>query len=117
MIRVGDDCDVDTIGSLLADECARTILTETATEPLSAEELSERCEVSPPTVYRRLNELEEYNLVTKQTHPDAEGHHYNVYTATLDRIVVELTEDGLTLRLARRERMADRFTQFIGDMR
>ena len=114
---MGDDCDVDTIGSLLADECARTILTETATERLSAEELSERCEVSPPTVYRRLNELEEYNLVTKQTHPDAEGHHYNVYTATLDRIVVELTEDGLTLRLARRERMADRFTQFIGDMR
>ena len=116
-MRVDDDRDVAAISSLLADECARTILTETATKPLSAKELSERCEVSPPTVYRRLDELEEYNLVNEQTHPDAEGHHYNVYTATLDRIVVELTEDGFTLRLARRERMADRFTQFIGDMR
>ena len=116
-MRVGDNCDVDAISSLLADECVRTILTETATEALSAEELSERCEVSPPTVYRRLHKLEGYNLVNKQTHPDAERHHYNVYTATLDRVVVKLTEDGLILRLARRERMVDRFTQFIGDMR
>ena len=114
---MGDDCDVDAIGSLLADECARTILIETVTEALSAEELSERCGVSPPTVYRRLDELEEHGLVSKQTHPGVEGHHYNVYTATLDRIVVELTEDGLSLRLARRDRMADRFTRFIGDMR
>lgn len=113
---MGDDNDVAAISSLLADECARTILTATATEPLSAEDLCERCEVSPPTVYRRLNDLEAYDLVDEQTQPDADGHHYSVYTATLDRLVITLTDDGLTLRLARRERMADRFTQFIEDI-
>lgn len=112
-----DDRDVAAITALLADECARTILAETTTQPLSAEELSERCDVSPPTVYRRLHELDEHNLVSEQTRLDAEGHHYKVYTATLDRIVVELTEDGFALRLIRRERMADRFTKFIEDMR
>ncbi|WP_233553977.1 winged helix-turn-helix domain-containing protein [Halococcus sp. IIIV-5B] len=114
---MGDDSDVDAIGSLLADECARTILTETVEEALSAEELSDRCGVSPPTIYRRLEALEAHDLISKRTQPDADGHHYNVYTATLDRIEVDLTEDGLHLRLTRRDRMADRFTQFIGDMR
>jgi predicted transcriptional regulator len=116
-MSVDDDCDVATIGGLLADECARTILTETTTEFLSAEELGERCDMSPPTVYRRLDELEEYGLVAEQTRASAEGHHYKVYTATLDRVVVDLTDDGFALRLTRRERMADRFTQFIEDMR
>lgn len=105
------------VAELLADDCARTILVETAAEPMSAEELSEACGVSPQTVYRRLEDLEAYDLVDREVRPDAEGHHYGVYTATLDRLVVDLSPDGLDLRLTRRDRMADRFTRFIEEMR
>lgn len=109
--------DVTAVAELLADDCAQTILAETTTEPKSAEELSEACDVSPQTVYRRLDDLQEYDLVTEELRPDAEGHHYKVYAATLDQVVVDLTPDGLDLRLTRRDRMADRFTHFIEEMR
>ncbi|WP_436930451.1 ArsR/SmtB family transcription factor [Halosimplex halobium] len=112
-----EDTDVDTVASLLGDDCARTILEATAAEPLSAEELAERCSVSGPTVYRRLETLREQDLVAEQTRVDDDGHHYKVYTATLDRAVVDLTEDGFEIRLSRTGRMADRFTEFVEDLR
>ena len=53
----GADDEVREIASLLADDCAQTILIETANEPMSADELSEVCDVSPQTIYRRLDDL------------------------------------------------------------
>lgn len=112
-----DDHTMAAIAELLADECARTILAETTVKPMSAETLSEQCDVSPQTVYRRLDDLKRYNLVAEQTQLDTGGHHYKIYTATLDRIVVNLTTDGFELQLTRHERMADQFTQIIEGMR
>ncbi|RYJ08725.1 HTH domain-containing protein [Halogeometricum borinquense] len=108
---------MDAIATLLADECARTILYETLNEPMSAEALSEQCDVSPQTVYRRLDDLKEHNLIAEQTRLSPAGHHYKVYAATLNQVVVDLTTDGFEIRVTRRERMADKFTQFIEDMR
>lgn len=112
-----EDEDVREIASLLADECAQKILIEIVTESMSAEELSNVCDVSPQTVYRRLEALAEQDLITEDIQPDSEGHHYKVYTATLDRVVVDLTPDGFELTLSRRDRIADRFTQFIDEVR
>lgn len=113
---MSDDRDVAAVAALIADECARTILTATTTEPMSAEALSERCDVSTPTVYRRLETLEEYDLVSERTQLAADGHHYSVYFATLDRVAIDLTDEGFSLQVTRRERMADRFTQFVEEM-
>jgi len=112
-MRVDDERDLATITELLADEVVRTILEATLEEPLSAEQLSDRCGVSPATVYRRLETLDDYDLVATRTQPDADGHHYQVYTATLDRVVLDLTPEGFELRVTRRQRMADRFTDFV----
>lgn len=112
-----EDRDLAPVAALLADDCARTILEETAATPHSVAELDERCGASRPTIYRRLEQLEAQDLVDVQTRPDDAGHHYKVYRAALDRVVVELTDDGFELRLARRDRMADRFTRFVEDLR
>lgn len=112
-----DDCDVATIGALLADACARTILAASATEPMSAEELSRRCEVSTPTIYRRLERLQKHDLISEQTRPAADGHHYKVYSARLDHVDIDLTSDGFTIQLTRREGMADRFTRFVEELK
>lgn len=111
------DRDVASIAALLADDCARTILEETATRARSVEELDERCEASRPTIYRRLAELVDADLLEVRTEPGEGGHHYKVYRASLDRVVVDLDDDGFELRVARRNRMADRFTRFVEDMR
>lgn len=116
-MNVDEECDTATIATLLGDECARTILEETVTQPLSAKELSHRCDVSTPTVYRRLETLRELDLVREETNPATDGNHHKVYTATLDHLTIDLTKDGCVLHLTRRERMADRFTRFIEDMK
>ena len=111
------DEDVREIGALLADETTQQILIETTTEPMSADELSDACDISPQTVYRRLEDLIEYDMVTDDLKIDDDGHHYKVYTATLDRVTIELTADGFTVDLSLRERMAARFTQFVDEVR
>lgn len=111
--RVTDEMDAAALGSLLADDCARTILEATAREPQSAEALAERCEASKTTVYRRLEELEEHDLVEVRQRPEDRGHHYKVYAACLDRAVITLTQDGIELSVTRRDRMTERFRQFV----
>lgn len=105
--------DVAALGSLLADDCARTILESTASEPQSASALVQQCDASKTTVYRRLEELEDHGLVAVRQQPDEDGHHYKMYAARLDRAVITLTQDGLKLSLSRRDRMTERFTRFI----
>ena len=105
--------DVTDVIRLLDDDCARQILIETMNESLSANELEDRCGVSEPTIYRRLEELREHGLVDEGTQVAADGHHYSVYRAALDRVEVDLTESGLDITITKREGMADRFTDFI----
>lgn len=110
---VDGDRELATVTDLLADEVVRTILETTVEEWLSADALADQCEVSPTTVYRRLEDLVEYDLVAVRTEPDDEGHHYKVYTARLDQAVLDLTTEGFEVRVTRRQRMADRFTEFV----
>lgn len=108
--------DVDNpeaLADLLGDDCVRTILVEAKREPCSAEELSDRAGVSEPTVYRRLEQLREYDLVTEDVEPVTDGKNFSVYRTKLDGIELELTEDGFEITVSRREQMADRFTRFV----
>ena len=110
---VSDVRDPEALADLLGDECARTILIEAKKEPRSAAELSDCAGVSEPTVYRRLEQLREYDLVTEDIQPVTDGKNYKLYRTKLDGIELDLSEDGFDITVSRRERMADRFTQFI----
>lgn len=111
------DDDVHRLGAVLADETARTILTEASQEPMSASTLSERCGVSEPTIYRRLEDLRACDLLVERTEVDTTGgHHRTVYATNLDRITVALRDGELTVRVDRREDLADRFTRLIEGM-
>lgn len=116
MTNANGEKAVNDVIRLLDDDCARQILVETTSEPMSANELSERCDVSLPTIYRRIEELSEHELINEQTRAAPDGHHYSVYAAALDRVEIDITEDGLEVDLTTRERMADRFTIFIEDV-
>jgi predicted ArsR family transcriptional regulator len=105
--------DPEALADLLGDECARTILVEAKTEPRTAAELSDCAGVSKPTVYRRLERLREYDLVTETIQPVTDGKNYKLYQTELDGIELNLSEDGFEITVSRRSRMADRFTQFV----
>lgn len=112
---MNEDCAIEDVAAVLEDETARTILTATSVEPMSATALSERCGVSEPTIYRRLEDLRKCNLVEAQTRPDlGGGHHEKVYHPRLERVAVTLESGELQLHIERREEtMADRFTELV----
>ncbi len=111
---MSEDSDLEAVAALLEDKTARRILTETSSQPMSASDLSERCEASTPTVYRRLDDLRECDLLVETMEPDPSGgHHHTLYSTNLERIVVEVENGSLRLEIDRRETMADRFTRIV----
>lgn len=110
---MSDVRDPEALADLLGDDCARTILAEAKKEPRSAAELSERAGVSEPTVYRRLERLREYDLVTEDIQPVTDGKNYRRYRTTLEGIDLDLGEDGFEITVSRSERITDRFTRFV----
>lgn len=78
---VSEENEIERIAAVLEDATARTILTETSQEPMSATTLSDRCDVSEPTVYRRLEDLRECEVLVEHTEIDPdEGHHRTIYS-------------------------------------
>lgn len=105
--------------SLLGDEHVQTILSVTSEQPMSASELSDMCNVSPATIYRRLEQLVEYNLVSEQTEIAADGNHFKKYEATVGHIDVRLDqgEFKVNVRSAPQADASDRFKRMWDDIR
>jgi len=100
---VSDDPDIETVVGLLDDEYARAILTATSEEPMTATQLSDRCDASLSTVYRRTERLADAGLIDERTRPRADGHHDTVYYATLDRFEVRLRDGELHIEVEREQ--------------
>ncbi|WP_330630374.1 helix-turn-helix domain-containing protein [Halocatena halophila] len=109
---------VRAIAALLEDEYAHAILVHTSTEPMSAGELSDACGASDSTIYRRLERLQEYDLLAEQLQIDREGHHYTTYRARLDRIEIELEDGAFEVTIDYQpDDAVDRFTDLFEGLR
>lgn len=106
------------LAGLLEDEYAHAILLQTSTRAMSAAELSDACDASVSTIYRRLERLQEHDLVAEQLQLDGEGHHYRMYRARLDRIEIALEDGEFDLEVTYRPAdPADRFTDLFEGLR
>ena len=108
--------NLDEVAAIIEDDVTRVILAETSVEPMSVSELAERVDASKPTIYRRLQTLEELDVIEGRTQLDEAGDHYDVYAATFSRLTVELHDGEYDFQIERTEPMADRFTRFIEQM-
>nr|WP_303647829.1 helix-turn-helix domain-containing protein [Haloarchaeobius amylolyticus] len=88
-------------------ETARRILALTSVEPLSAQALVDRCDASEATVYRRIDVLEEYDLLESRPKVDEGGNHYEVYETNLDSVCFELRDGGFTIDVSYRRELVD----------
>lgn len=118
---MSEDWTPDEVFAVLDDEYARAILTATSLEPMSANDISDTCDMSRSTVSRRVNTLLEHEFLAESTQLDPEdGNHYSVYEARLDRIDVELRDGEFDVEIeleGTREDPADRFTRLWGEIR
>lgn len=114
---VSEESDLATVVDLLDDEHVRSILAATSAEPLSASELSECCDVSPSSIYRRVERLTEADLLDDRTRPRSDGHHETVYVAALDRFELRVSDGDLEWTVERRRRdVADELTRMWGEL-
>ncbi len=103
---------LDTIG----DDKARTVLAEISHEPCSAKDLTERLELSQPTIYRRLDTLKQHDLIKERTLVADDGNHYNEYRCNFNSTVISLEDDEYDVRIFREENLPDRFAQLWDDL-
>jgi predicted transcriptional regulator len=82
---------------LLDADYTQSILEAIQEEPKPARELAEQCGASRPTVYRRLNRLQDVGLVTTGMAYDADGHHRTVFEAAFESIIFDVTGDGFAV--------------------
>ncbi len=69
---------------------------------MTAKELSERCDSSLSTVYRRTEKLERCDLIETRREYDEQGDHRRIFTARLQRLSIELDDGSYDLTLSTR---------------
>lgn len=111
-----DDRSIEEILDTIGDEHARTVLAAISRERRSAKELAEECELSLPTIYRRLELLEDHDLVVERTAVAEDGNHFKVYECNFDSTVIQLQDDEYKVRIYRKENLPDRFTQLWDEL-
>ncbi|MFC7098461.1 winged helix-turn-helix domain-containing protein [Halobaculum marinum] len=97
---VGDD-ELGAVVGVLDDPHARAILAETARSARSVDTLAERIDGSRSTLYRRVQRLVDLDLLAESQEIDPDGHHFSTYRARLDRVTVDLDDDGFTVAVER----------------
>lgn len=111
-----DDRSIEEILDTIGDEHARGVLAAISREAKSAKEVATECDLSLPTVYRRLELLDEYDLVRDETLVADDGNHYKVYQSNFESTVITLEDDEYRVRIYREENLPDRFSQLWDDL-
>lgn len=111
-----DDRSIEDILDTIGDRHAREVLAAISRESRSAKELAEECDLSLPTVYRRIELLGEYDLVKDQTLVAEDGNHYKVYESNFESTVISLEDDQYRVRIYREENLPDRFSQLWDEL-
>lgn len=87
---------------LLADPYARELLVQLRRGPRCGRALAEACSFSRPTVYRRLNRLEDAGLVDSRTRLEADGNHCKEFSLVRDVLEVTIDTEAITVTVGSR---------------
>lgn len=101
---------------VVGDSTNRQILLIANGDPVTAKELAARLDITPPTVYRRTDQLVDHDLLAVSWRVDADGNHYRTFETGLRRIEIELTADRYTIELQLRRSLTDAFSGLWTDL-
>lgn len=101
-VRRGEE-SIQALLDVLNDEGSRAILDATSDTALSANEVSEACDLPLSTTYRKLELLTEVGLVEERTRVRRSGKHPNEYIRSVSNVIISLDSDeGTELRISYR---------------
>lgn len=96
-----DDRPIEETLDILGDSQARAVLAALDRESQSAKELADRLNLSLPTIYRRINRLEEQGLIEHRSVISIDGNHYKVYACDFDSAVISLQDGEYDVQILR----------------
>lgn len=114
---MAEEEQLETLAGLLEDEYARAILRHTSSERLSATALADRCDTSKATAYRRIDRLQDHDLLESYQELDPDGHHYETFAATFAELTVTLEDGRFEVTVDRRTDPADQFTDLLDQLK
>jgi predicted transcriptional regulator len=108
--------DPDDIFDVLASDDVRRILVATSVRPMSAKELADICDRSLATIYRRVQAMEDYDLLSEELARDPDGTQYNEYKSDLNEITISVDEGRLDVNVDIERDSVDQFAELIEDL-
>ena len=117
-MSTSDDPDLDRVLDALDDADCRAFL-RALDEPMTANELSESCDVPLSTTYRKLELLTEATLVVEETELRMDGRHRARYRTAFDSLEVAFDDDhDLEVEIERpARRISDRLADIWAEVR
>lgn len=106
----------ENVFEVIGSEVARQILALASRRPMAATELADICQVSEPTVYRRIHALQEYEMLDESVAYDDDGHHYKLYQTNLEELRMQVDAGQLDVNLHYDEDYTDKFVEFWSDL-
>jgi len=99
--------DLQEVLDALDDPDCRAIVSALE-EPMTASEISEESDIPLSTTYRKLDRLEEAQLLFEGTEIRSDGQHASIYEVDFEEVVIALTEErDFETEIARRPRTPD----------
>lgn len=111
-----DDRLIEDVLDTIGDDHAREVLAAISEESRSAKEVADHCDLSLPTVYRRIEMLKEHELVVSETAVAEDGNHYEIFESNFDGTVIRLRDDEYDVRIYRKENIPDRFSSLWDEL-
>jgi predicted transcriptional regulator len=85
-----DELSTEELLDLFGDEYTRRVFEAVSEQPRGGRAVAQAADVSRPTAYRRLNELQDAGLVTSECYVASDGHHREQFSASAQHLSVSL---------------------------
>lgn len=94
--QADESADPDRLLTILQDNDCRQLLAATATESLTATELANCCDIPSSTVYRKIEQLLNQDLLEESVRIVTEGYHTKEYGLAIKEIEISIVDrEGL----------------------
>lgn len=94
------EIDADAALAALNDDRCRAILSATDDGALTAQEISETCDLPVSTTYRKLDLLTEASLLSERMRLRADGNHVSEYTCATTSLRLGVNDDAIEITAA-----------------
>lgn len=111
-----NDQPIEEILDTIGDAYARDVLAAICREPQSVKDVSRELGYSTQTVYRRIDLLEEHDLVSSRTRIAEDGNHHQVYDSNFDGVLISVDDAEYDVEIYRREDLPERFGNLWDDL-